>query len=121
MTLHFRAESLTHVRGANHSLIRRLRLVIRFARQIRDVHETGGDFVPAPGPAHAVFKNRGERATVERPQVLLFRKRAKPARIFRDDRVVHRHFFVKFNTHLENFPEVFFKVIHQFVHFAIAD
>src|SRR5437667_11917001 len=55
MTLHFRAESLTYVRGANHGLIRRLRFVIRFARKIRNVHKTGGDFVPPPSPAHAVF------------------------------------------------------------------
>ena len=59
---------------------------MRFARQIGNVHEARGDFVAAAGHADAVFEDRGERATIEWPQVFFFAERAQASGIFGDDR-----------------------------------
>src|SRR6266550_617126 len=45
----------------------------------------------------------------------------KAPRIFRDDAIAHGHLFVKFDAHLEDFAEVLFILIKQFVKRAIPD
>ncbi len=109
------------MRGAHRGFTGGCGRVVCLAREIRDIHKASRHFVAASRHAHAVLEDRSERASVEWPQIFFFGKRAKPARIFGDNRVVHRHLFVKLHAHFENFAEVLFVIVKKFVHFAVAD
>src|ERR1051326_2467417 len=113
--------SFSDVRGADDGFLRLGGLVIGFARQVRNVNKTGSHFISAASHTDAIFEDGREGSAVERPESLFFGQCAKPASILRNDGIVHSHFFVKLDGHLENLAKVFLVIVEQFVHFAVAD
>src|SRR5439155_26465220 len=114
-------ERSADVGGANDGFAGSVGLIICFAGDVGDVHETRGNFVAAPGSSNAVFQHGGEGAAVKRPKTFLFRECAQPAGVFGDHRIVHGHLFIELHAHLENFAKVFLVIVEQLIHFPVAD
>src|SRR5689334_22947136 len=93
----------------------------RFAGQIGKFRETRGHLVAASGLAHSIFHHGGHRGSVKRANAFLFGELPQASAVLAHDGVAHHHFLVKLNAHFENLAEIFFELIQQLVHVAVAN
>ena len=121
VALDFGKQSEADVMGPNYVFICGRGAVVRFSRQIGDIHETRGHLVPPASLAHAVLQHGRKRAAIKRMQILFLAQRAQPPGIFSDYTVAHGHFFVELHAHLENLAKVLFVFVEEFVELPVAD
>ena len=58
---------------------------------------------------------RGDGGAIEGAQAFVFAELAQAAAVLADDVVVHLHLFVELDAHFENFAEILFVGVEQFV------